>query len=89
MVSEITCVHLPIFEHAEIDRCTEQSVRCVGAEAPFNMWSVDAAHLPGELAFVKASHAGGPGFEPVFRVSIGSDMGARENALRRLFFPSG
>src|SRR4029077_303110 len=48
-VSELACVHLSIFEHADMDRRTEQSVRCVGAEAPFNVWSVDAAHLPGEL----------------------------------------
>ena len=45
----LACVHLSIFEHAEIDHRTEQSARCVGAEAPFNVWSVDAAHLPGEL----------------------------------------
>ena len=25
------------------------SVRCVGAEVPFNVWSVDVAHPPGEL----------------------------------------
>jgi hypothetical protein len=33
IVSELACVHLSIFEHAEIDRRTEQSVRCVGAES--------------------------------------------------------
>jgi hypothetical protein len=39
IVSELACVHPSIFEHAEIDRRTEQSLRCVGAEAPFNVWS--------------------------------------------------
>jgi len=43
IVSEVACFHLSIFEHAEIDRRTEQSVRCVGAEAPFNVWSVDGS----------------------------------------------
>jgi hypothetical protein len=35
IVSRLACVHLSIFEHAERDRLIEQSVRCVGAEAPF------------------------------------------------------
>jgi hypothetical protein len=40
VVSELACVHQSIFEHAEIDCREEQSVRCVGAEVPFNVWSV-------------------------------------------------
>jgi hypothetical protein len=80
IVSELACVHQSIFEHAEIDCRTEQSVRCVGAEVPFNVWSVHAAHLSGDLdcrPLVQASHAGARGFEPVFRASIW----LRENGL--------
>jgi hypothetical protein len=49
----------------------------------FNVWSVDAAHLPGELDCrpLFRPHAGGRGFEPVFRASIWLKMGARENGL--------
>ena len=92
IVSELACVHLSIFEHAEIDRRTEQSVRCVGAEAPFNVWSVDAAHLPGELDCRPLFRPLTPevaGSSPFFARPFGSEMGARENGLRRLFFPSG
>ena len=90
--SELACVHLSIFEHAEIDRRTEQSVRCVGAEAPFNVWSVDAAHLPGELdcrPLFRPLTLEVASSSPFFARPFGSEMGAKENGLRRLFFPSG
>jgi hypothetical protein len=92
IVSELACVHLSIFEHADMDRRTEQSVRCVGAEAPFNVWSVDAAHLPGELDCRPLFRPLTPevaGSSPFFARPFGSEMGAKENGLRRLFFPSG
>jgi hypothetical protein len=94
IVSELACVHLSIFEHAEIDRRTEQSVRWVCAEAPFNVWSVDAAHLPGELdcrPFVqfRPLTLEAAGSSPFFARPFGSEMGAKKNGLRRLFFLSG
>jgi hypothetical protein len=92
IVSELACVHLSIFEHAEIDRRTEQCIRCVGAEAPFNVWSVDAAHLQGELdcrALFRPLTPEVAGSSPFFARPFGSEMGAKENGLRRLFFPSG
>jgi hypothetical protein len=65
IVSELACVHPSIFEHAEIGRRTKQSVRCVGAEAPFNVLSVGAAHPPGELDC-------GPLFKPLTPEVAGS-----------------
>ena len=92
VVSELARVHQSIFEHAEIDCRKEQNVRCVGAEVPFNVWSVDAAYLPGELDCR-------PLFRPLtpevasssqfFARPFGSEISARKNGLRPLFFPSG
>jgi len=48
-VRELACGHLSIFGHAEMDRGTEQGVGCTGAEAFFNMRSVDAAHLSSQF----------------------------------------
>ena len=53
---------------------------------------VDAAHLPGELDCRPLFRPLTPevaGSSPIFARPFGSEMGARENALRRLFFPSG
>jgi hypothetical protein len=88
IVSELACVHQSIFEHAEIDCRIEQSVRCVGAEVPFNVWSVDATHLPGELdcrPFFRPLTPEIAGSRPFFARPFGSEMGARETASQAAF----
>jgi hypothetical protein len=92
IVSELACVHLSIFEHAKIDRRTEQSVRCVGAVAPstcgawmrliFRVTSIVGlcSNLSHRRSRIRARFFARP---------FGSEMGAGENTLRRLFFPCG
>jgi hypothetical protein len=59
-------------------------------QAPFNVWRVDAAHLPGELdcrPLFRPLTSEVAGSSPFFARPSGSEMGARENGLRRLSFP--
>jgi hypothetical protein len=53
---------------------------------------VDAAHLSGELdcwPLFKLLRPEVAGSSPFLARPFGSEMGAEENGLRRLFFPSG
>jgi hypothetical protein len=62
------------------------------SEVPFNVWSVDAAYLRGELDCRSLFRPLTPeiaGSSRFFARPFGSEMGARENGLRPLFFPSG
>jgi hypothetical protein len=52
----------------------------------------DEDHLPGELdcrSLFRPLTSEVAGLSPFFARPFGSEMGARENALKRLFFPSG
>jgi len=88
IVSELSCVHLSIFEYAEIACRTEQSVRCVGAEASFGWLRliVRVSSIPGLCSSLSRRRSG---FEPVFRASIWLRNGRQRERPQRLFFPSG
>jgi hypothetical protein len=91
--SQRACLPSPVDFRTCRDRLPHRvSVRCVGAEVPFNVWSVDAAHLPGEFDCRPLFRPLTPevaGLSQSFARPFGSEMGARENGLRPLFFPSG
>jgi len=70
---------------------TRTDVKAFG-EVPFNAWSVDAAHLPGELdcrPLFRPLTLEVAGSSQFFARPFGSEMGARENGFRPLFFLSG